>query len=93
MLKQGIPEHQIDFYLDEVDGLANLQLLEGLVNSEKQAMDFAQWLDETNNGFTRNDFMHKHHIPAVDLSLQNFEEFIESRKKMMKTKFEGLLRL
>lgn len=93
LLKQGIPEHQIDFYLDEVDGLANLQLLEGLVNTEKLATDFEQWLGKSYSGPTRGDFMQKHHIPAVDLSIRNFKEFVESRKKIMKTKFEGLLSL
>ena len=93
LVKQGIPEQQIDFYLDEVDGLANLQLLEGLINTEKQATEFDQWLDENYRGPTRSDFMQKHHIPTGDLSLQNFQEFVASRKKIMKTKFEALLSL
>src|SRR5688500_17388033 len=45
LLKEGIPEDQIEEYLTKVDGLPNLQLLAGLPNIEKQATLPAQWLD------------------------------------------------
>ncbi len=93
LLKKGVQDHQIDFYLDNVDVLANLQLLEGLVNTEKQASDFEEWLTEEYRGPARNDFTQKHYIPNVELSLRNFEEFIAHRKKLMKSKFESLLSL
>jgi hypothetical protein len=93
LLKKRVQDHQIDFYLDNVDVLANLQLLEGLVNTEKQASDFEEWLAEEYRGPARNDFTQKHYIPNVELSLRNFEEFIAHRKKLMKSKFESLLNL
>ncbi len=94
LLKRGISEDKIDTYLDEVDYLANLQLLEGLGNIEKSDKDFKDWLDEKYpGGQERRDFMAKHYIPDVDLSLANFEEFIAERKKLMTAKFASLLKL
>ncbi|MDQ5838750.1 MAG: DUF1524 domain-containing protein, partial [Acidobacteriota bacterium] len=94
LLKRGIPESKIGFYLDEVDYIANLQLLEGPENTEKRDDDFKDWLDKTcPNPQARRDFMAKHYIPDVDLSLSNFEQFVEERKKLMAAKFENLLRM
>jgi uncharacterized protein with ParB-like and HNH nuclease domain len=94
LLKRGIPENIIGFYLDEVDYLANLQLLEGAENIEKRDKDFKDWLEQTYpTPQARRDFMAKHYIPDVDLSLGNFERFIVERKKLMLAKFESLLRL
>jgi|SRR5215213_417752 len=93
LLKKGVPEDQIEFYLDKVDGLANLQLLEGLINTEKQATDFQEWLDDEYSGPARTEFMQKHYIPDLVLSLRNFEEFTVRRKNLMKAKFESLLAL
>jgi uncharacterized protein with ParB-like and HNH nuclease domain len=94
LLKRGIPEDKVELYLDGVDYLANLQLLEGLENIEKTDSDFEDWLTRTYpSEQARKDFMNKHYIPDVDLSLGNFEEFIAERKKLMTAKFESLLKL
>lgn len=94
LLKRGIPESKIGFFVSEVDYLANLQLLEGAENTEKSDADFKDWLHRTcPTSQQRRDFMAKHYIPDVDLSLENFEQFITERKKMMVAKFESLLKL
>jgi uncharacterized protein with ParB-like and HNH nuclease domain len=94
LLKRGIPESKIGFYVDEVDYLANLQLLEGPENIEKRDNDFKDWLQETyTTEQARRDFKAKHYIPDVDLSLGNFEQFVTERKKLMTAKFESLLKL
>ena len=41
----GVPAGQIDEYLSKVDGLPNLQLLQGIPNVEKQATLPAAWLN------------------------------------------------
>ena len=38
---------ETSFYLEHVDLLANLQLLEGIPNQEKNDSDFDDWLNET----------------------------------------------
>jgi len=92
--KRGIPDEKLGFYFDEVDNLANLQLLEGLENIEKTDTDFKDWLVKAYpSEQARRDFMSKHYIPDVDLSLENFEEFIAERKKLMTAKFASLLKL
>jgi hypothetical protein len=94
LVKRGIPDEKLGFYFDEVDNLANLQLLEGLENIEKTDNDFKDWLVKAYpSEQARRDFMTKHYIPDVDLSLENFEEFITERKKLMTERFTRLLKL
>lgn len=90
--KKGIEEGKIDFYLNNFNYLANLQLLEGTPNKEKLDKDFKEWLfkkypDEQ----ARKDYMKKHYIPDIDLSFDNFEEFISERKKLMFEKLKSIL--
>ena len=87
--KRGIAEDKIEFYLDNSNRLANLQLLEGMLNQEKSSKDFQEWLDEKcPNDQDRKDYMKKHYIPDIDLSLENFEEFIEQRKQLITQAFK-----
>ncbi|MDD6170301.1 MAG: DUF262 domain-containing protein [Lachnospiraceae bacterium] len=82
--KNGIPADKIDFYIENVNFLGNLQLLEATPNEEKNNKDFDEWLKET---FTSPDqlkaYKEKHYIPDVDLSFGNFEEFLMEREKMI----------
>jgi hypothetical protein len=93
LLKKGIGYDNLDFYLDEFDYLANLQLLEGLENIEKRDTEFNMWFESCITEDARRDYMYKHYIPKVELSLQNFEEFISERKKLMTARFESLLKI
>lgn len=83
--KRGIPDHKIDFYLDYVNTLPNLQFLEGVPNQEKGATDFKEWLKKS-CAFVeeRKDYIRRHYIPDIDLSLDNFREFIEGRKALIR---------
>lgn len=92
--KRGVPSDKIDYYMDCCNYLGNLQLLEGLQNQEKSGKDFKEWLYETYPHKTdRKDFMKKHYIPDVDLSLQNFEEFLAEREKLLVNAFNSLLKM
>lgn len=94
LLGKGIEEQKIEFYLDNFNYLANLQLLEGIPNQEKSDMDFNEWLfNAYPNEQERKDYMKKHYIPNIDLSLQNFENFIDEREKLMNEKFKLMLKL
>jgi hypothetical protein len=93
LLKGGISEDKLGFYLDEFDFLANLQLLEGLENIEKRDTDFKSWFEKSVAKEAQSDYRNKHYIPDIDLTLENFEEFISERKRLMKAKFENLLKL
>lgn len=90
--KRGIDEDQIEFYLENYNCLANIQLLEGVPNQEKSGKDFDQWLlEKYPNKKDRKAYMERHYIPDVDLSLENFEEFVEERKKLIAAAFKRLL--
>lgn len=92
LAKRGIAEDQIDFYLDNYNYLANLQLLEGVPNQEKSGKDFLEWLTQKYpNSNDRKAYMDRHYIPDVDLSLENFKQFIQERKKLIADAFSNLL--
>lgn len=92
LAKRGIPESEIDFYLENYNCLANLQLLEGVPNQEKSGKDFDVWIKEKYPDKTaRKAYMERHFIPEVKLSLDNFKEFIEEREKLVFKAFKNLL--
>lgn len=90
--KRGIDEDDIEFYLDNYNYLANLQLLEGIPNQEKSGTEFDVWIkDKYPNKKDRKAYMERNYIPDIDLSLENFEEFIEEREKLIVSAFKKLL--
>ena len=95
LIEKGITEqNKVEFYLNNFNYLANLQLLEGIINQEKSDTDFEEWLYRTCPiEQERKDYMNKHYIPDIDLSFDNFEKFINERKKLMVNKFKSLLEL
>ena len=93
LTSQGIPSEKQDFYVDNHNYLANLQLLEGIPNQEKSNIEFQKWINKTyEDKEARSDFMRKNYIPVdMDLSFGNFEEFLEARKDLIKQKLIKLL--
>lgn len=90
--RRGIAEDKIDFYMNNYNCLANLQLLEGIPNQEKSGKDFIDWINEKYpNNHDRKAYMERHFIPNVDHSLNNFKEFIEERKKLIIAALKKLL--
>lgn len=84
LIKRGIPEDKVSFYIENVNYLGNLQLLEATPNEEKNNKDFDEWLKEA---FLNPDqlkaYKEKHYIPDVDLSFDNFEEFLGAREELI----------
>ncbi|WP_313506189.1 DUF262 domain-containing protein [Stutzerimonas kunmingensis] len=92
LTKKGIPASKIDFYLENFNCLANLQLLEGVPNQEKSAKDFQAWLcKEYPSQHEQELYKKRHFIPNVELTLDNFEEFISERSKLLTAAFEALI--
>jgi hypothetical protein len=93
LLKRGIKPENIDFYLENYNYLANLQLLEGIPNQEKSDMDFKKWFLKTNKTANeKRDYTVKHLIPDIDLELHNFEKFITKRTELMLDKYRSILK-
>ena len=60
-------------------------MLDGQLNIEKNDKEFNLWImQEFSDANRRNDYMQKHYIPNVDLSISNFMEFIEKRNEIIK---------
>lgn len=93
LLKRGLSDDKVEEFIENVDYLANLQLLEGMPNIEKSNKEFKDWLAEKYpNPQARKEYMEKNYIPDVDLSLENFDDFFEERTKLMTAKFKELLK-
>ncbi|WP_051314918.1 DUF262 domain-containing protein [Alteribacter aurantiacus] len=89
LLKRGLSEEQAAYCVENYDYLSNLQLLEGVPNQEKSNKMFDEWLDETyETEDEKREYKTKHLIPQGDLSLDNFEAFLEKRDE----KIRGMLR-
>lgn len=90
--KREIPEEEIEAYQHSHNFLANLQLLEAIPNIEKINKDFDVWLKETYPGINdRKEFMKRHLIPDVDLSIYNFLDFFNKRQELMREKLKEIL--
>lgn len=93
--EKGITEEdKIEFYSNNFNHITNLQLLEGIPNQEKSNTDFEEWLYKIYpDKQAKMDYMNKHYIPDIDLSFDNFENFITGRKKLLTDKFKSLLEI
>ena len=82
--KRDYDEDTIDFYLEKVNNIANLQILDETFNKEKSDTEFDKWIKHVYSAtIKRKNYKEKHYIPDVDLSFDNFEEFIEERKNLL----------
>jgi len=92
LLKHDVPAEQIEFYMERVDLLPNLQLLEGVPNQEKKDTPFENWLAKTSPSKSeRTDYFARHYIPDVKLAFGNFREFYNRRRSALKTKLADIL--
>lgn len=65
------------------DQLPNLQLLEGLENSKKQAVNLAKWVEDSEDD--EMYYRKRNYIPAgQSLDFEEFEEFFNSRKEVLR---------
>ena len=74
--------------------ILNLEMLDSNENESKGQKYLKDWIDEKcldNKTDTRERILESHLIPNVDLSLENFPEFIEERSKLLKEKLKTIL--
>ena len=88
----GVADEQIGMFLDYVDRLPNLQLLEGAVNVSKQAIMPLAWAEAQypDNG-QRGLYLAGHDLDGLPENLTEFPEFFERRKGLMVDKLSSLL--
>lgn len=92
--RRGIPEERWYLWLDRVNNLANLQLLQGPVNISKSDQDFESWLmGECPSPPALNEYRQLHLIPDVDLTFEKFPEFIEARMNLLRQRLADILNI
>ena len=90
--KRGIAEDQWNLWLDHVNDLGNLQLLQGHANQSKSDQEFESWLQgECPTPKDLNIYRELHNVPDVDLSFESFPIFLEARTKLMRRELGGIL--
>jgi len=94
----GVPLQQHDDYIAMMNGLPNLQLLPGKVNSRKQAMTPRAWIDGLEVGSdeemaraAREAYLAQHDLHGLPDGILAFPDFYEARKKRMRERLERLL--
>lgn len=80
--KLGLEKATIDFMLTNMNGLSNLQLLPGSINSSKNKRPLIEWLepDESEPEELKKIYCSWCLIPDVDFSITNFKEFFTLRQ-------------
>lgn len=82
-----------DKYLERVDKLANLQLLQATPNIEKSAKMLKDWLAETCSGAGKlQQYKELHLIPASQsLEFNDFLDFSDAREALIRSKLHEIL--
>ena len=93
MRAAGLSEEQIEDFNAEVNGIANLQLLEVTANTEKSDKPFMDWLNNSYpKQFDRDQYLKQHHIdPDQSLEFEDFMDFVSARRKTIKRLFTSIL--
>lgn len=90
--KAELSEDDIDRFQELRDGLANLQLLEGPINVEKQQTMPAEWLSRTyGDGPGRQQHLDRHVLGHVPDDIRDFPKFFEARREVLEKRVTELL--
>ena len=88
----GVDEQAIDEFQDCADGLANLQLLDGQINSEKRAKLPADWLEEHFPAAqTRQHYSDLHLFGDVPAAIKDFRDFYYQRRELLRERIAHLV--
>ena len=79
------------FHPSIYNGIYNLQMLDANENMSKNDLSLKDWIDKSTNSSTRKQFLDSHLIPDIDLSFENFKEFVDERKSIVKMKLKTIL--
>jgi hypothetical protein len=80
----GVPSHEIPEWIDRVERLANLQLLDGILNSEKNAALPHEWLTRAiPDDESRAEYLRRHELIDIPDSIHGFGAFYERRRKAL----------
>lgn len=91
--KAGIPEEEIEQYLDRFNQLPNLQMLEGVANQSKLDAPFKDWIKPLQaDPASWATFRSQHMIPELSsYELESFNDFFTKRRDMLLEKLKSEL--
>jgi len=90
--KAGVSEEDIDEFREMVNGLPNLQLLEGTENIEKRASLPSEWIARTcSTDSERTNYCDNHLLGDVPESLHEFRDFYNARLRALRSRIIELL--
>ena len=93
LLKKKVPEVDLSWYMEHVNDISNLQLLEAMPNIEKQNADFEEWYtDEYPTEKDKIQYRKIHYIPDMEYTFVDFPEFVEQRRELLRKAFEKVLK-
>lgn len=84
-------EHKEKHGWQVYNSILNLQMLDSNENMSKNAMPLESWITEQTKNKDKDRFIESHLIPNVDYSLENFDDFIVERKKILIEKLKSIL--
>lgn len=73
------------------NSICNLQMLDANENMSKNGKSLIEWVDLETESKDRVTFLKNHLIPNIDLELNNFDQYFQSRKSLLSTKILELL--
>lgn len=73
------------------NSIYNLQMLEANENMSKRDLSLKEWVEKETNEENKEQFLNLHLIPNVDLSLDNFSQYLEMRKELLMSQMKTLL--
>lgn len=97
LAKAGVPQDEVQNYIDLMNGIPNLQLLPGSVNVQKQDVLPSQWLltlmpgDDEQSRSARESHKALHDMHVLPEDMLGFPDFYEARKSRMRDRLKELL--
>jgi hypothetical protein len=93
LIKAVITEEDAQACVERRDGLPNLQLLEGGVNTSKQATMPSAWLDEHFGAdfASRELYLAGHDLEGLPAGFESFLDFYEQRRQRIRLRLAGQL--
>lgn len=73
------------------NSLKNLQMLDAHENMSKKDKGLNAWVEKEVQSQDKSTFLARHHIPNVCLDLDNFDEFIAKRTKILTKELKAVL--
>lgn len=90
--KAGVSEADITAHRERVDRLANLQLLEGLVNMGKSAKLPLAWArDQFPDEDRRNGYLERHDLEGLPEQITSFLDFYDARRERLHARLQDVL--